>query len=211
MKKNKKPVLNKLILLLCCLIVVAIIGASARLVQGILHLENTDTISIFISAMETVGLLVSLIVAVQQLADSKEIARATFITELNKSYVENEGYTDFYNALQNCRDGICKCDNTCNGENGKCSLEFPKGAVSNYLTFFETMYILHKNGVLSFETIDDLFAYRFFLAVHSEFVQEIKLAAQPFNFINIYRLEKEWLDYIFFYNADDDCYHFACM
>lgn len=70
-----------------------------------------------------------------------------------------------------------------------------KGSISNCLTFFETIYILKNRRVISFEIVDDLFAYRFFLAVHSDLFQKNKLGSQPENFRNIYKLEKEWLDY----------------
>ena len=67
--------------------------------------------------------------------------------------------------------------------------------VSNYLTFFETVNLLIEDGVLTLEVIDNLFAYRFFLAVHSQFVQESKIIPQPENFVNIFKLERKWLDY----------------
>ena len=137
--------------------------------------------------------IVSLIIAIRQLGDSKEIARAQFVAELNKSFVENHDYADLYNALQNCNDGACErgpCD-----EKTPCSLPFQKGLVSNYLTFFETIYLLISDGVLSLPVIDDLFAYRFFLAVHSKFVQEMKIIPQPENFANIFKLEHDWLAY----------------
>lgn len=159
-------------------------------------LSPDSAISIAISAVESVGLIISLIIAVRQLTDSKEIARATFITELNKSFAENTDYLDLYNKLQNCYDKACPCAQSCKDRYNlkkACNLGIPKGQISNYLTFFETMYLLNRNGVISFEVLDDLFAYRFFLAVHSKVVQQKKIKSQPQNFKNIFCLEYEWL------------------
>lgn len=153
---------------------------------------TADTVAIVISACESLGLIVSLIVAVRQLDDSKEIARADFLVELNNSFVNNEGNLLLYTALQDCYDGKCDHKGQCRHD---CVIDLPKVVVSNYLTFFETVYLLICNGVVTFEMIDDLFAYRFFLAVHSDFVQQEKLAAQPENFKNIFFLEHKWLTY----------------
>jgi len=191
---NYKKVLTRIVVTMICFIVIALILIIPQFIKSILQIEEGDAISIVISAFEAVGLIVSLVIAIHQLIGSKEIARATFITELNKSYVENKEYIKLYNVLQRCFDKECPNKSTCNDKT-ECKLDFPKGDISNYLTFFETIYVLHKNGVVSFEIMDDLFAYRFFLAAHSKLVQQKKLKPQPNNFKNIYCLEKEWLDY----------------
>ena len=77
---------------LTSILIVVIIIALFSLLRKILKMETFDAVSIIISAIESVGLIVSLIIAIKQLVGSKEIARATFITELNKSFVENEDY-----------------------------------------------------------------------------------------------------------------------
>lgn len=185
----KKRVLQSLIIVIVVALVVTILSLVKKIVA-----YDESAISIAISAFETAGLLGSLIIATQQLADSKEIARADFLVELNRAFTENEGNIQLYTALQECLDCDCTHSGTCT-EEGKCELKFPKVIVSNYLTFFETVYLLILNGVISFDMIDDLFAYRFFIAVHSKFVQQAKLAPQPENFKNIFCLEYEWLQY----------------
>ncbi len=143
---------------------------------------------------EIAGLLVTIIFSVQEFKGSTEIARGDFIVELNKSYVENPKYMEVYTILQD------KLDN--NGPDR--TNEITKAEISNYLTFFETIYLLEKNGVINFKIIDDLFAYRFFLAVHSDVFQEKKLGAQPENFKNIFQLEREWMNYRSEIHKDQD-------
>ncbi len=188
-RTTKKRILQSIIVV----IVVALIVTILSLIKKIISYDES-AISIAISSFETAGLLGSLIIATQQLADSKEIARADFLVELNRAFTENSGNIELYTALQDCLDCTCSNNETCT-EESSCKLEFPKIVVSNYLTFFETIYLLIHNGVVNFDMIDDLFAYRFFLAVHSRFVQQAKLAPQPENFKNIFCLEYEWLQY----------------
>ena len=187
MRKARKGVLIALIIILgAALLVVAL-----RWLSDLMGLESADRLSTYITGFETAGLFVSLVLAIRQLSDSKEISRATFIMELNRAYVENADYRRMYNALQESYDRKCGCENGC----AECAPTFTKGEVSNYLTFFETVYILYKDGAISLEIINELFAYRFFLAVHNELVQEMKLKPQPDNFKNIFCLEYEWLKY----------------
>ena len=143
---------------------------------------------------EIAGILITIIFSVQEFKGSTEIARGDFIVELNKSYVENPKYMEIYTILQDRVDG----------KGHDRTGEITKAEISNYLTFFETIYLLEKNGVIDFKIIDDLFAYRFFLAVHSEVFQREKLGAQPENFNNIFKLEREWMDYRAKINKDQD-------
>lgn len=190
MKKSKS---RTLIIVLCAVAIVLIIAVGTFL-RCFFSINEEAMISIYISMFEALGILISLIVAARQLKDSKDIARASFITELNESFTSSQDNMALYTALQECYDKKCPhqitCDDTCD-----CKLDFSKAIVSNYLTFFETIYVLEKNGVIDFELLDDLFAYRFFLAVHSKFVQQSKLASQPENFRNIFCLEYEWMQY----------------
>jgi hypothetical protein len=164
----------------------------AGVLRDILRASDTD-VNLYISICEAVGVLITIAVAVVQLSDSKEISRASFIVELNKSFVENENYKKVYDMLQNSVDHNCEPQNYY--ESDECDLVLAKSDISNYLTFFETLYILYLRGVVSFDIIDDLFAYRFFLVVHSRVIQREKLIPQPENFKNIFMLEKEWLAY----------------
>ena len=158
-----------------------------------IRIGNFD-LAFLMRAVEFISIILTVLIALKQLKDSKEIARATFIKELNQSYVENSDYMQVYNMLQNCYDETCD-HHPNNGVCDKCQINIEKGVISNYLTFFETIYILKERKVLDFKIIDDLFAYRFFLAVHSEYFQKSKLIPQPENFKNIFKLEREWLDY----------------
>jgi len=156
---------------------------------------SLDGLNVWISLLSIIGLIDTIAIAIAEFRKSKEISRATFIVELNQTFIENEQYKRVYDALQNCLDNKCRHINSgciCDKE---CMLDIDKSIISNYLTFFETLYILIQRGVVSYDIVDDLFAYRFFLVVHSKLVQQKKLIPQPENFRNIFNLEKEWIQY----------------
>lgn len=190
---KKQHFKHRAVLALIIVIAIALVITVISLVQALFDLSS-DTLAVIISALESMGLIVSLFIAIQQLDDSKEIARADFLVELNSAFINTPGNLELYTALQNCRDERCAFGDSCTPDS-PCAIAVDKVTVSNYLTFFETMYLLLCNGVITFEMIDDLFAYRFFLAVHSKLVQQEKLAPQPENFKNIFCLEHKWLQY----------------
>ena len=176
---------------------ITLAAAAALLGFFVWWLVNTDSemetdISVILQFMEILCVVFTIMFTVQQIVGSKEVAKGTFIMDLNKSYVDNPENIKIYNILQSQFDSM---QSTNPAYRPAITDSIEKSSISNYLTFFETLYILKNRGVIEFEIIDDLFAYRFFLAVHSELFQELKLKPQPENFRNIFKLEKEWLDY----------------
>lgn len=187
---RKRSIIASIILIIVILLIVFVVTFYEKT-----HGVNNGFLELIFLAIQSVGVTGSLILAIYQFSRAEsEISRAAFLNELNKTYIENKDYMLIYDALQDCIDGNCNFQGLCQ-KNGNCFLEFRKSQVSDYLTFFETIYLLIKNNVITFNAIDDLFAYRFFIAVHSEFIQQSKLKPQPDNFVNIFKLEKEWLEY----------------
>ena len=118
-----------------------------------------------------------------EIYQSRKITEADFIADLNTSFVTNEDYKHAYTLFEEY-----------DFENLP-DLELKNIYISNYLTFFETFQLLIDRGTLTIDMLDDLFGYRFFIAMHNPYVQKKKLVKSPENFRNLYRLEKEWSDY----------------
>ncbi|MBQ9910084.1 MAG: hypothetical protein IJM50_01015 [Lachnospiraceae bacterium] len=62
----------------------------------------------------------------------------------------------------------------------------------NYLVYLEGLAALVHRGVLHFEEINNLFAYRFFLAVNNPMVQESELFPYKRFYQGIYELSEKW-------------------
>jgi len=132
-----------------------------------------------------IAVIIAAISLIYEINKSKKLNEAEFLIHLNSLFITNDDYKQVYNLLSvydfesepDYHKEISNCD------------------ISNYLTLFETFYILLKRKVIEIDLLDDLFAYRFFLAVHNPYIQRKKLAISPRNFKNIFRLERLWLKY----------------
>ncbi len=137
-----------------------------------------------------VGAIVSEIVAVLsveilvlELYQSRKISEAQFLADLNQNFVTNDDYKKAYQLFENYDFETCP------------DLDLDNIHISNYLTFFEVFEMLIDRGTLSLELVNDLFGYRFFIAVHNPYVQKKKLVKSPENFRNLYVLEHDWMEY----------------
>lgn len=119
-----------------------------------------------------------------EMVRGKKLAEAEFIVNLNQMFTTNDQYRKAYTYFEEY--------DFENKPNIEC---LTNAEISNYLTFFETFYLLIVRNIIDISMIDDLFGYRFFLAVHNPCVQARKLVKSPENFPNIYKLEKLWLNY----------------
>lgn len=167
--KNKKNIILFAVVILCSLVSIIIIAAEPKTRYFI----NFESISILLT-------LASVCCLVVEMNGSRRIAESEFISNLNNMFVGNEDYKKAYTLLDAYSGGDLELDNA---------------SISNYLTFFEVFWILKEENTINFQFFDDLFAYRFFIAVHNPYIQKKKLVFAPFNFCNIYKLEKEWIEY----------------
>ena len=132
-----------------------------------------------------IAITIAALSLIYEINKSKKLNEAEFLIHLNSLFITNDNYKVVYNLLSNYdfenepdyHKEISNCD------------------ISNYLTLFETFYILLMRKVIDISLLDDLFAYRFFLAAHNPYIQRKKLAVSPKNFKNIFRLERLWLSY----------------
>ena len=106
----------------------------------------------------------------------KEIAEGEFVITLNNSYLMNPDIKAIYRKIIS----------------GEKIEEADRAAVVEYLTFFETLYILMNRDVVNISMIDDLFAYRFFSAVNNKDIQDMELVKDAIYYKNIYRLDNLW-------------------
>lgn len=128
---------------------------------------------------------VGLLFIALQMRSAQKLAKAQFINELCRdidSYAETESCLD--------REGIWYA-------NGAIFDQKDMEAIEKYLTFFERIRFILDAQVLDIETIDDLFAYRFFYLVHNPNVQSNVLLnpdMQPY-FSSVFQLHSVWIKY----------------
>ncbi len=144
---------------------------------------SSKTESDFIQVVSMLSAILGVVLLALEMYQSRKISEADFLSELNSSFVTNEDYKTAYILFENY-----------DFENLP-DIEMDNVQISNYLTFFEIFQLLIDRGTLTIEMLNDLFGYRFFIAVHNPYVQKRKLVKSPENFRNLYLLEKKWVEY----------------
>ena len=134
--------------------------------------ELSQIVGVFISFIGLYGIW-------YQLKKQKETILSQFIVDLNNSFIENEGLKKVYHKLRNPEvHGYLSVDD--------------RDFIVDYLTFFETLCILHDKKTLDMSTINEMFAFRFFKAVNNDLIQEIELEENGIFYTSLYKLYAEW-------------------
>lgn len=132
--------------------------------------------------------LISLIAAVAALLQmNKNTALTTggFILNLQEVYNNTEDFLKIF----------LECWADYNLEDYPYVLETKRTAVINYLTFFESIYIMMNEGCLNIGLLDELFGRRFFIVVNNRRIQDMELIANDKYYTNVYKLYDVWKEY----------------
>lgn len=164
------------------------------------------------AGIELASIVFAVMMLRRELAENQRLEEAEFIVSLNEKFSESEACLSVFSyAIWEAHAKLLQLH-----ESGKAPLEpeelkrvrdvarrVPETPsqvdLSGYLTFFESIFLLVDREVVSWDVLNELFKYRFFVGIHSEFVQRERLVRLPGNFKNIYYLEALWMAY----NGDD--------
>lgn len=160
---------------------------SRRTMPLILSIVLVVSAVIYLTAMRTpltdsiaaVTALVGALAIWFQMKRSKDMEEGTFIVGLNDSFLGNEGIRDIYRKLVS----------------GIALQEEDRVNIVEYLTFFETICVLYRRGLVDMAVLDNLFSYRFFLVVNSPDVQRMELLPDAAYYKNLYTLDYLWTEY----------------
>lgn len=148
-------------------------GLTYSVLEHISYLEDISLASSIIVAIVEIG---GLIAIWYQLKKQKDVEVANFLLEFEKSFIEHK---PIFRKIEESRE-----ENTLTNED--------ISGIVRYLTFYESLYYFIQKGVLSIEMVDDLFGYRFFLAMHCEFIQEHNLKPYHEYYQNVFNLYNKW-------------------
>ena len=122
--------------------------------------------------------LISLFAAVAvfiQIRQGTKIAKAEFVMGLQETYSSSTGFSKLF---MTCWEEYKNCEYDNHNKAKKSVLDFlnedgGKEILLNYLTFFESIYLMKEQGNLDFDTLDELFGRRFFIVVTNVTVQDM--------------------------------------
>ena len=112
---------------------------------------------------------------------------ADFILEYNRSFIENPDMTAVEQYLE--------CQITGDAPKFINSLSENRQMLVNYLTYLEGLASCVHGGILELKRIDDLFAYRFFLAMNHPEVQSLELIPFATYYRGSFQLYEKWINY----------------
>lgn len=129
-----------------------------------------------------------------QLRRSENLNEANFIMNLNNQFISNKEMTYiehklelYYNASLETSDiSSIELKLDLNRESEDCQ------KLINYLVYMESLSAIIQREVMHLDVIDDLFAYRFFIAVNNPIVQKNELLPYANYYQGCFTLSKMW-------------------
>ena len=156
--------------------------------------KSTEQYSLAINIGEVMtAIAAASIIIVQLKQDQKgeikhrKTAEAQFMREYNKSFIENKDMCMVEHYLEQEVGGDPVTEMSC--------LREQRQIFINYLVYLEGMASCVHQDQLAFESIDDVFAYRFFIAVNNPEVQSLELVRCAQYYRGCFRLYEEWVEY----------------
>lgn len=120
-----------------------------------------------------------------QLRKEASIKEAEFLMNFNFTFITTEKFVRMEHRLERCR---------INNETLRLT-EADRQDVVDYLVYLESLAPLVLNKMVRLDVIDDLFGYRFFIAVNNKEIQEFELCPEAQFYRGCYKLYKIWKEY----------------
>ena len=157
-------------------------------------LFSTEALTLTVSVCDVLSSIVAGAFIVVQLrsdsdADLKHARteEARFILEYNMAFIENSDLCEIEHYLE---DAI-----THQGKGNIKNLRESRQKLVNYLVYLEGFASCVQQGILGIKEIDNLFSYRFFLAMNHPEVQELEILPFADFYRGNYQLYEEWYKY----------------
>lgn len=116
------------------------------------------------------------------------IDEARFILQFNQSFIQDSNMSDIEHRLELCGIyGKLPYEELITEEN--------RQSLINYLVYLESLAPFISQGIIKLEHVDDLMAYRFFIAVNNKAVQKDQLFEFPEYYRGCFKLYAMWRDY----------------
>lgn len=163
--------------------IISVIVLAASLV-GSLFLS--DEIGTKIATIVTiVTAIIGALALFVQFEKDKAMNRANFLSDYSKSFYNDFDLKEFYQELDVCvRDKKHKID-----------CEKYKIEIVTYLEWVESIAHLINKGIIDFEDIDSVFAYRYFLIVNNKQIQDYEIVPYHHFYNGTISIYQRWYNY----------------
>lgn len=152
------------------------------LIASLVFTEEESRISTIVTTITAVIGAVALYI---QFKKDKEVNNASFIVEFHNSFYESEQNKRILDLL----------DEKYDGEKVDFSGKQTKKDILSYLGWVRSLCNLLERNVLDFDSIDETFAYKFFMITNNKQVQELELVPNADLFAVFFGIHKKWTQY----------------
>ena len=191
LKFSKYRSLRKKHILIICIALMLLLSVGYVLGQIFIEWEKFDEV------VNTVIVIVGAVAFWLEFKNNGYLNESQFIMELNNQFISNDDLIDIESQLEKC---YCAFHNKnfklYNEElsNFETYLTQDKKRqyLVNYLVHLEGIAAIINNGVLHLDVIDDLMAYRYFIAVNNPVVQKLELLEYANFFQGCFNVYQRW-------------------
>ena len=168
-----------------------VIGYIIFLIASLMAIYTFAVDSAFKEVMAVVVSLIAAFGVFYQTKKNTDTSKADFILGLQEDFTSNSQFAELFEYCWECFNNEAeKCEKTLENY-----IENNRIVLLNYLTFFESIYLMYEQHVIDMEILDELFGRRFFIVVSNVIVQELDLKKNGKYYTNVYYLYEEWYSY----------------
>lgn len=154
-------------------------------------------INLSLNKIELLAIVASVFAALLTIEQNARIAEGQLIKELNSEFINNEDLSKIESKLEKYYYDYNNNENSTKGlrlDIGRKIGEADRQALVNYLVHLEAISALVNSKILRLSAINDLVAYRFFIALNNPFVQEWEIKPYSDYYSGCIKLYKKWKD-----------------
>lgn len=151
----------------------------------------------FDEAVNTILLIIGAVAFWLEFKNNGYLNESQFIMELNNQFISNNDLIDIESQLEKCYCAFHNKDlKSYNEELANFEIFLTQNKkrqhLVNYLVHLEGIAAIINNGVLRLDVIDDLMAYRYFIAVNNPVVQKLELLEYAHFFRGCFDVYQRW-------------------
>ena len=165
-----------------CIFVIAV-GLVAMSYFGVIDDSFVTVVTVLTAVVGAFGIWL-------ELNKEQEINQASFILEIHSNFYALGGKGSMLTA-----DFEKRLDDDFAGKKKLQLTEADSEMVVQYLVWVKTLASLINRKTIKLSAIDDLFAYKFFIAVNNPQVQAMELVPYASAYKGIYKVHKDWKKY----------------